>query len=137
MRDSRKELDVRIAPDSQIFRTDAALGGYRGSLRKYKPRSAHGAAPQVYEVPVVRESIYAGVFAHRRDHDTVRQSNIANWKRIEYLHHVFLFEIFGIIPIAGISGYPQTSLKVIALDAAERQPGAEIDFVRGNRTVAK
>src|ERR1700704_4044073 len=28
---------------------------------------------------------------------------------------------------------PQTSLKVIPLDAAERQAGAEIDFVRGNR----
>ena len=137
MRDSREELDVHVAPNSQVFRTDAALGRYRGGLRKYKPGTAYGAAPQVYEVPVVRESIYAGVFAHRRDHDTVRQSNIANWKRIEYLRHVFLFEIFGIIPIAGISGYPQTSLKVIALDAAERQPGAEIDFVRGNRSVGK
>ncbi len=78
MRDSRKELDVRVAPDSQVFRTDAALGRYRGGLGKYQAGPAHGAAPQVHEVPVVCESIYAGVFAHRRDRDTVRERDAAN-----------------------------------------------------------
>jgi hypothetical protein len=42
------------------------------------------------------------------------------------LRHVFPFEIFGMIPIAAISGNLQTSLEAIALDAAELQPGAEI-----------
>ena len=89
----------------------------------------------MYEVPVVRESVLAGIFAHGRDRDAVRQRDAANWKWIEYLRHVFPFEIFGVIPIAAISGNLKPSLKVIALDAAELQPGSRIDFVRRNRSV--
>ena len=91
----------------------------------------------MHQMPVVGEAVLTGIFAHGRDANAIRQRNPANWKWIENLRHVFPFEIFGMIPIAAISGYPQTSLKVIALDAAERHPGAEIDFVRGNRTVGK
>jgi len=126
MRDSRQELDVRVAPNSQILRADASLGRYRGGLGKYETCPAYGAAAQVHEVPVVRESVLAGIFAHWGDSDAVLQRNTANWKRIEYLRHVFPFEIFGMIPIAAISDNLQTSLEAIALDAAELQPGAGI-----------
>ncbi len=137
MRDSRKELDVRVTPDSQILRADAPFRRYCGGFGKYETCTAHGAAPQVHEVPVICESILAGIFAHRRDGNAVRQRDTTNCKRIEYVRHGFPCEMAGIVRFAAISGTLQTSLKVIPLDAAECQTGAVIAIARRNQSVPK
>src|ERR1700733_4864858 len=81
--DSRQKLDVRIVPDSQIFRADASFGRHAGGFGKDQARSSHCTAPQMYEVPIVGEAVLAGIFAHRRDDNAIRQRDSSNLKWIE------------------------------------------------------
>ena len=50
--------------------------------------AADGAAAEVDQVPVVGESVGAGILAHRRHGDAVAQRDVAQWQRIEEGGHV-------------------------------------------------
>ena len=83
----RQPLDVSIAPDAEILRTDPAARFDRGCLEDDKRRAADGPAAQMHEMPVGREPVHGAVLAHRRHADAVPQRDASNGKRIEQMGH--------------------------------------------------
>ncbi len=65
--DSSQRLDVIVHPDAQVVGTDSALGKNCSCFCKHQSGTAHRAAAQMHEMPVVRVSVRAGVLAHRRN----------------------------------------------------------------------
>src|SRR5271157_187998 len=62
--DAGQWRSVLVAPDAQVLRTDASLGKHGGGLRQHERGPADGAAAKMHKVPVVNESVPAGVLAH-------------------------------------------------------------------------
>ena len=81
--DARQRLDMRFAPNAQILRTDARLRQHGRRFRHDQARAAHGAAAEVHQMPIVGQSVLAGVLAHGRDGDAVRKGNVADLDLIE------------------------------------------------------
>jgi hypothetical protein len=71
MKNTRKHFNMIIAPNTEIFRADPALGQNRGRLRQHQPRATDRAAPEMDEMPVIRETVRARIFAHRRHSDAI------------------------------------------------------------------
>ena len=88
--DACQHLDVIVLPDAEIFRTDAAFGCDRGGFGEDQAGAADGAAAEVHEVPVVGETVGAGVLAHRRDEHAIGEGQVANRQRIEEVRHLLL-----------------------------------------------
>ena len=80
---ARQRLDVRFAPNAQILRADARLRQNRRRFRHNQARAAHGAAAEVHQMPIVGQSVLAGVFAHGRDGDAIRKGYVADLDLIE------------------------------------------------------
>src|SRR5262249_25736457 len=87
LHDPRKPRDVRIVVDAEIVRADAADCADRRRLGHHERRPSDRAASEVYEVPVVGEAVDAGVLAHRRDDDAVRERQRAKRDRLEEMRH--------------------------------------------------
>ena len=83
----RQPLDVSIAPDAEILRTDSAARFDRRRLDDDKRRAADGAAAQMHEMPVGRKTVHGAVLAHRRHADAVPQRDASYGKRIEQMGH--------------------------------------------------
>ena len=69
--DARQRLYMGFAPNAQILRADARLGQHGCCFGHHQARAAHGAAAEVHQMPVVGQSVLAGVLAHRRDSDAI------------------------------------------------------------------
>jgi len=82
-RDARQHLDVLVPPDSQIRRRNAPKGFDGSGLGKHQPGAANRSATQVYQMPVVGKTIFAGILAHRRNGDAVTESDAADRERRE------------------------------------------------------
>src|SRR5439155_24558739 len=80
-------LGVSIAPDPEIVGTDPSLGRHRGGFSEDERGAADGAAPEVDEMPVVREAVDARVLAHRRDDDPIRKRESPERESIEQVRH--------------------------------------------------
>ena len=76
--DPGQRRNVIVTPDTQVLRTDAAFGNNGSCFGEHQSGPAHGAAAQMYEMPVVGVPVGTGVLAHRRDEQTVRKSKISN-----------------------------------------------------------
>src|SRR6266436_1085570 len=59
--DSSQRLNVIVHPDTQVVRTDTALGKNCSCFGKHQSSTAYRAAAQMYEMPVVHVSVSAGV----------------------------------------------------------------------------
>ena len=81
--DARQRLDVRFAPNAQILRADARLGQHGCRFRHHQARAARGAAAEVHQMPIVGQSVLAGVLAHGRDGDAVRKGYVPDLDLIE------------------------------------------------------
>ena len=88
MRDPRELLDVRVAPDAEILRTDPPFGQDRRRLGDHQAGAAHRAAAEVNEVPIVRETIHRRVLAHRRHEHAIGEGDVPDAERIEKLRSV-------------------------------------------------
>ena len=75
--DAREHLDVRVLPDSEVVRTDPAVGEYGSRLGQHGPCAANRPAAEVDEMPVAREPVDARVLAHRRDDNAVAERDAA------------------------------------------------------------
>jgi len=82
-KDAPQGLDVRIAPDTQIFGADPGISSDSSGFRHDQGCTAYGAGCQVNEMPVVGEAILAGILAHGRNEYSVAELNIAKAKRLE------------------------------------------------------
>jgi hypothetical protein len=71
-------LDVRVLPNAEVGRTDAALGDDCGGFGEDGARAANGASAEVDEMPVVGKAVFAGVLAHGGDGNAVTKRNIAD-----------------------------------------------------------
>ena len=80
---ARQRLDVRFAPNAQILRADARLRQHACCFRHHQARAAHGAAAKVHQMPIVGEPVFAGVLAHGRDGDAIREGYVADLDLIE------------------------------------------------------
>jgi hypothetical protein len=83
LRRTRERLNVRIFPNSQIYRTDASIGCDRGSFGKNQRRAANCARTEMDKMPVRRESIDARILAHRRNDNAIAKCDFANRERRE------------------------------------------------------
>ncbi len=86
-RDASQQLDVGVGPQAEIVRTDAATRFHRSGLGEDQACATDGAAPEVDQMPVGSEPVLAGILAHRRDHDAIRERHAANGQRIEKTVH--------------------------------------------------
>src|SRR5438094_10204276 len=57
--DSTQHLDVLVAPDAEILRTDATLGKNGGCLSQHQSGATHRTAAEMNDMPVVSESVAA------------------------------------------------------------------------------
>ncbi len=86
--DAGEGLGLRLVPQPQVVRADAAFGGDAGGLEQDQARSADGAGDVVLEVPVVRgadgEAVGVGaVLAHRRHPHPVGDVEVAQADGVE------------------------------------------------------
>ena len=77
--DGLPRLDLLRGPDAGVPGRDAPVGRHARGLREDEARTAHGAAAQVHEVPVVGDAVLGRVLAHGRHEDAVgdRDANAA------------------------------------------------------------
>src|SRR5258705_6186298 len=76
-RDAREHVDVLVAIDSQIERRDASIRGNGGGFGDDEPRTSHGPASEMDDVPVIGEAVDAGVFTHRTHADAIPTGDAA------------------------------------------------------------
>src|ERR1700726_3471250 len=88
--DSSERFNVLITPNAKVLRTNATLGKNGRCLGQHQPGSAHGAAAQMDEMPVVGVAIMTGVLAHGRDKHTICKLEVSNGERIKKVSHRFL-----------------------------------------------
>ena len=84
--DARKEFDVVVFVDSEILRGDAAFGGDGAGFGEDEGGAADGARAEMNEVPIVGETVGAGILAHRGNHDAVAKFCVANLEWVEDVH---------------------------------------------------
>jgi len=85
--DTTQRLDMSVAPDAKILRTDAALRQDRGRFGHHQSSATDRATAKMDEMPVVRQTVAARVLTHRRDKDSVSELQITNGERIEQVSH--------------------------------------------------
>jgi hypothetical protein len=85
--DFLKRLEMRLAPHAHILRRDPSLRSHRGRFRKDEACSADGAAAKMHIVPLIRKAVRAGVLAHRRNADTVREDSTPQTKFAKQVRH--------------------------------------------------
>src|SRR6266853_310277 len=85
--DSRQRLNMIVHPDTQVLRTDPALGKNCGCFRKHQSSTAYCPTAKMHNMPVVRISVSAGLLAHRRNKYAVCKRNIPNRERIKQMSH--------------------------------------------------
>ena len=85
--DSTQHFDVLVVPDAEILGTDASLGKNGGCLGQNEAGATNRAAPEMNEMPVVRESVAARILTHRRDEHPIRKRQISNRERIKQAGH--------------------------------------------------
>src|SRR5439155_23128579 len=85
--DSAQHLDVLVAPDAKILGTDSSFGKNGRCLSQHQSSATNRAAPEMNEMPVVRESVAARILTHRRDEHPIRKRQISNRERIKQAGH--------------------------------------------------
>ena len=100
--DASERLDVFVFPDAEILRADASFGQDGGRFGEDQGCASDGATAEVDEVPVVGESVVAGVFAHGRNEDAVGEVEVADVEGIEQVRHGFYGTACRLI--AGLAG---------------------------------
>src|SRR4029077_4548204 len=85
--DSTQHLDVPIAPDAKVLRTDPRLGENGRCLSQDQAGTSDGTAPEMNEMPVGSVSIAARVLTHRRDEHPIGKRQISNRERIKQAGH--------------------------------------------------
>jgi hypothetical protein len=83
-------LDVCVLPDAEVGGTDATLGDYGSRLSEDGACSAYGTSAEVDKMPVVGKAVFAGILAHGRNGNPVTKRNIADLKRIEQVHDLWM-----------------------------------------------
>lgn len=78
--DPAQVVDLIVVPQTEIGIRNASLGFHGSSFRNHQPCTAHRAATQMNQVPIVRKSIFARIFAHRRDGDPIRERDTTDRK---------------------------------------------------------
>ncbi len=88
--DARQILDVLVFPDAEVGGADASFGEHGVGFGEHRAGSSDGAGAEMDEMPVVGESVFAGVLAHGGDGDSITEGNIADWKRVEQVHRSWM-----------------------------------------------
>jgi hypothetical protein len=80
-RDSSQGLDLLLLPDSQVLRADTSFGQNGRGFGEYDRGAPNCAAAQMHEMPIVCETVRAGILAHGRDDDSIAKGNLADFQR--------------------------------------------------------
>jgi len=86
-RDLRQVLNVLVAVDAKVLRADSAGGFDRRRLGEDEPRASDRTAPEMDQVPLVREPVGARILAHRRDDDAIAHGHAPQRERLEQCSH--------------------------------------------------
>ena len=128
-RDARVWFDVRVAPDSRVAGTDAALRGYTGRFDENQVGAAHRATAQVDQMPVVWHSVDRRILAHGRNDNSIPQCDAADRERTQQIGgHLAQAPIAH--QVHGETAQPMTALVVLTLDAVE---ASLLEFARQRR----
>src|SRR5437764_9330740 len=85
--DSTQHLDVLVAPDPEILRTDASLGKNGGCLSQHQSGATNRTAAEMNKMPVVSVSVATRILTHRRDEHPIGKRQISNRERIKHVSH--------------------------------------------------
>jgi hypothetical protein len=85
--DAGEEFDVVVFPDAEILRADAGFRKNGGCFGENEAGPAYRAAAEMDKVSVVGESVGAGVLAHGRNEDAIREGEVTNLEGIEQMRH--------------------------------------------------
>ena len=85
--DALQRFDLFVVPQAKVFGGDTPVGGNRRGFGENQTGTAHRAAAQVHQVPVVGQAVDAGVLAHRRHGDAVGQGQLAKSKGFKQQTH--------------------------------------------------
>jgi hypothetical protein len=88
--DARPCIALRVVPETGVAGRDATFLRHGRRLGENETGTADRAAAEMDEMPVVRHAVDRRVFAHRRDDDAVAKRHVADRRRIEEMHPVFL-----------------------------------------------
>jgi hypothetical protein len=80
-RNPGQRLNMAALPNATVAGSDAPLRRHRRRFHKNHARSTHCAAAQMYQVPVIQQSVDSAVLTHRRDADAIAQRHAANSER--------------------------------------------------------
>jgi hypothetical protein len=83
-----ERVGLRVVPDPEVLRRDPAVRRDGGGFAEHERRAAHRASREMDVVPLVRETLDAGVLAHRRDGDAVPQRHASNLQFVKKSGHV-------------------------------------------------
>lgn len=87
---AREHRDVVVLPDSVIAGGDASARLDGGGFHHYESGAAYCAAAQVYQMPVRRESVDAGILAHGRHGDPIAKRDFADGQGSEQMRFIQL-----------------------------------------------
>ncbi len=87
VRDRFKRLGLGHVPETAVARADPPFRGHRGRFDDHHRGAADRPAAEVDHVPVVRQTVLAGVLAHRRNENPVAQRQRTQLQRRKQLAH--------------------------------------------------
>ena len=76
-----------VAPDAKVLRRDPSFGRHRRRLGEDEARAADRARREMGEMPVVGETVLAGILAHRRNANPVGVGDVAQFEFAEQMRH--------------------------------------------------
>ena len=79
--DSCQILNVLILPNAQVAGSDTAASLHCRGFGDHQTSPANRSAAEMHQMPIVRESVIAGVLAHRRNSNPVSKRDFANLQR--------------------------------------------------------
>jgi hypothetical protein len=81
-----QRLNVAIVIDAHVTGSDTALRSDCAGFDENESGAARRSATEMYEVPIVGESIDRGILAHGRNDDPVSQSHATNGEGGQKIH---------------------------------------------------
>src|SRR5205807_6581634 len=86
--DSTQHLDVPVAPDAEVLRTDPSLGEDRCCLGKHESGAANRATAEMNQMPVISVSVLTRILAHGRDKYPIGKIQVSNRESIKQAGHL-------------------------------------------------
>ena len=105
--DAREHLDVFVFPNPEIVGADTTFRRNRRRFRHHHCRTTHGARPEMHEMPIIGEAVFAGIFAHGRDANAIAEFHVAEFEWREEMGGLVAHGVVEVIGVRRRMGFDQ------------------------------